>query len=408
MSRYCDGSVVIGNDMVSLNESNEYTNDSSIKRTKFLSNVKPGDALLLKIYDSYWVLHYVTSVESDSRLTFTPRFTLGNDDPNPSYFDYIFRGQIDDQYDISPDGRFCENSKWYTSRDYTCFYDLPEVKTGDRSWAAIFDAAIVRIDKLLKSSQREPFSSFSWNGGMIKFPLGTVIPEDPGGGEDPPLTEIATNGYYNTGYTESSVTAFVTAFPDFFTTDSVSTPEGSYSLNNQFLNIFMALCAYILSIENGKDILIDYGEIYNTDPSSSVLECKNSSDVIYLNYFGFNLYKKLLSNETNNFLSVGTVSLSYVSTGKGSLAVKIPQAVYDVKDAIGYALNTDSFEDDSIWFSSTMDYGLNVNTYPEQNILLYSSKDNPDRYMYMYFYAGVNLWIVRIMAFCPVDTSNIV
>lgn len=164
MSRYCTGNVTIGSDMCSLVESEDYTNDESIKRTKFLENVKEGDALLLKLVyeNNKWILFYVTKVESDSMLYFTPKFSIGYEEilsyENP------FAGQRDEQ--MSADGRYCFNSTWYTSRDYTCFFHLPEVRRGDRAWASIFDAAMVRADKLLKACYREPpFSSYS--GGMI-------------------------------------------------------------------------------------------------------------------------------------------------------------------------------------------------------------------------------------------------
>lgn len=191
MSRYCAGNIRIGSDYCSVIEADTYSSDPIVERTKFLSNVKPGDAFLINRMSSYqwskeWSLYIVTSVKSDSIFTFTPRFQTGvseDDDPNSEDHVYllnnIYQGQYNDPGDnsnISSDGRFCLNSEWYTSRDFTCFFDLPEIKKGDRAWAEIYNNALNRIDKLLLLSRRNEVSGFSYYGGFIKTPKGTVVP----------------------------------------------------------------------------------------------------------------------------------------------------------------------------------------------------------------------------------------
>ena len=191
MSKYCTGNIYIGADRCSVIEADTYSSDELVGRTNFLSNVRPGDAFLLYRRSSYewseeWSLYTVTSVKSDSIFTFTPKFQTGvAQDDDPTYddynyvIDYMYAGQRndpDDSSNISDDGRYCFNSKWYTSRDFTCFFDLPEIKKGDRAWAEIFNNALNRIDKLLLVSQRNEISGFSYCGGFIKIPKGNVLP----------------------------------------------------------------------------------------------------------------------------------------------------------------------------------------------------------------------------------------
>lgn len=170
MSRYCTGDLVINQDRISLTGTG----------TSFLMNTRPGDALLLNSTNyaediDTWCLYTVTKVISDTVLMFTPRFETGDpsfDNTTNPIYQKTFHGQIDSQ--LSSDGRFCPNSEWYISRDFTCFYSLPEIKRGDRAWADIYNTAIRLIDDLMKNNTYGPITEWDYSGGYVKFPKGTI------------------------------------------------------------------------------------------------------------------------------------------------------------------------------------------------------------------------------------------
>lgn len=413
MSRYCTGNVSIGTDMCSLVESQDYLNDETIKRTKFTENVKEGDALLLNLrYENgRWILFYVTKVESDSLLYFTPRFSIGAEEITS--YDYSFPGQVDDEYQISADGRYCFNSYWYTSRDYTCFFHLPEVRTGDRAWASIFDAAMVRADKLLKSCYREPPST-DYSGGMILRALGTTIPDpdepvDPGGDDS-----LAINGLYNTGYTNTSLINFYNKYNEYISSDSIyDYGREIYILNNIFNNIFSAISAIILHME-ALDIspMISDVQISLYDVTSNIESISLDHDYSYRYITGFqNVYYKNLFQSGQNFYSDGTpvFNATVEILNEGNMYVKIPQRVYDIDEAIAFAMNTDMYVNDSVFiFNDIGKQAFILSTSDtNQDILRYTSETNPKRYAYMTFYGEDVLWLIRIMWFKQVDTSSI-
>lgn len=167
MARYDRGDITINSDRITLTGVN----------TQFLSNARPGDALVLKTTNpgteiDTWCLYTVTKVISDTSLQFTPKFATGHApfDNSTAIYEKIFHGQVDNQ--LSSDGRYCPNSEWYISNGFTCFYNLPEIKKGDRAWADIYNTAIRMIDDLMKNNTYGPVTEWDYSGGYVKYPKG--------------------------------------------------------------------------------------------------------------------------------------------------------------------------------------------------------------------------------------------